>query len=253
MARYDLRILSTLDPEWESRQLRVVTFPAPPTIAKGVMYAEDCWRSDVIDRGLDIVPGAIAGAFTDRGPAFLIEKSLKSLFSTNQNSVQTFQGIFCATISFATLFETSKALYVTEAILERVSGISSSCHPGSHTSVPLAPNLTALLQLNRALDGREVSPGFTYADHLVTSRYFPGHDFSGNIPIDMLFSYLTLSECLDRSVDSIVLPATLSPGLRSLVSTTLSTNDRLAQVSPDPIRRIDIIDEFRRRELVRHE
>jgi len=229
---YSPLILNELDPEWRSRKITAVTFPAPPVRAKGVIYAEDAWRSDALERGEEIFRGhkytVLESAFTDRGPAFLIQYTLSELFTRAQLGVMVVpESIYCATISYATLLETSSTKYATDAVLEDIMSISSSCHPGSHTAVPMAPWLTLLLELERA--ERKEAQGFIFADDIAAGRYFPDYDFSSNASTDVLFQYATLSDCVPASVKELRLYPVLSERITGLLLPRLQSNEKLGR------------------------
>ncbi len=231
---YRLAILDTLDPEWESRTVDAVTFPAPPILAKSAIYAEDCWRSDVLERGESIFNDqgtCLGSAMTDRGPAFLLQYTLGDLFGRSERSdgiAVIPESIYCATISFASILESNGIIYATDAVIERVRSISASCHPGSHTSIPNSPWLTLLLELDRASDilHKKISPSFTFADHVDAHQYFPDIDFRRNEEVDQLFKYASLGPCMSTPGE-VRIPPVLSDRLRSIIP-ILESNDRLS-------------------------
>jgi len=230
MSSYKRQILEHFNPGWASMPLDVVTMPAPPVKAKGILYAEDCWRSDVLERAEDVFNAqddvaCISSAVTDLGPAFLLRTTLGKLLHMNKVAAVV-DPIYCATISYATLLEVGDTTYATDAIIEDVRDIQSSCHPGSHTSVPGAPYMTILLQLSYALDGRMLNLGMEFADHITAAAYFPAHDFNHNQQADRLFHYLTLTDCIGNSAARF--HAVLSPALRNIVQNDLVAHQNLA-------------------------
>lgn len=249
MPAYDVRIMNKVNPNWAEMPVDMVTFPCPPTKAKGVFYAFDSWSSDALDRRevFNTVSRTCLGAvFTTRGPAFLVRTSLGSLFTRDQDKVVVPAPIYCATVSFQTLFESQGTLYATATILERVSEISGSCHPASHTVVPGAPHMTLLLLLSYA--HRVNDPDFVFSDHLHAERLFPDHDFSGNRAAEQLFSYVTVSHALIKpKVDEIVVPRCLSAPAREVLLTTAYSNQHLFQMYPDPSEYVDMVDARNRR------
>jgi hypothetical protein len=232
-AGYRIELLNMLDPDWEGRTVDVVTFPAPPVLAKGVMYAEDCWRSDVVERGRELFgkEACRAGVFTDRGPAFVVRYPLAKLFrsfSGDQTAVAE-ASIYCANISYATLLEVGQRTYATDAILEGVTKVGASCHPASHTSVPDAPWMTLLLQLATASKVRKGLTGFVFADDEEARRYFAGYDFSSNRAVDQLFRFASLQDCLIfRRKHRLEVQPVLSDRMVDRMLPRLESNERLA-------------------------
>jgi len=248
---YNVRILNYLDPMWVERKVTAVTFPAPPFPVLGTIYAEDSWRSDVLERGEEIFRNKghrVRGStFTGRGPAFIIEYRLGQLFDLNlvrldsRDIAVVPKSIYCASTSYATILETPKLRYATDAILESVQLIAKSCHPASHTAIPMAPWLTLLLQLERA--ERKEANGFIFADDVTAGLYFTDVDFSANAAVDQLFQYATVSDCFDHEArldvrDTVVLYPTLSEHLRYQMLPLLQSNERLAVKATDAIDRV---------------
>lgn len=245
MSRYDLQILERLQPDWRQEDVDVVTFPAPPVPAKGHLYAEDCWRSNALEVATNMLRDkgkTVLGAlFTNRGPAFLMRQQLGDLLGHSGGVVSP---IYCATISFATLTESEGVVYATEALLEGMMSIMHSCHPGSHTCVPSAPLLTALIQTSYALDGRDLPSEFRFADHDMGSRYFPKHDFSANAFVDGAFRYLTIQDCVG-SASQIKVHPVLTRRVIETLNTVLLPNGHFKAKYPDVGQYIAVVDQFR--------
>lgn len=249
---YNLDVLKLLDPEWKSRTVDTVTFPAPPVLAKGVMYAEDCWASSTLERGEGIFRTrgrqCLGSVFTNRGPAFLVRYSLEDLFEEDRRDDRRMiipESIYCATISFSTLLESPKVLYANNAILEGVMSIGHSCHPGSHTAVPRAPWLTLILELERAESSRVKD--FVFADHDVSERYFPTHDFSSNDNLDQLFRYATIQDLLEPDYNTdqqtqVLIQPTLSARLVMDMIPRLESNERVRSTTADIHRFVHAVD-----------
>jgi hypothetical protein len=190
--------------DWTNREVLAVTFPAPPLKALDTVYAEDCWSSNALEMGSDVFFNkgntVIASKFTDRGPAFVVKYRLGQLINTSTRKGKfkvNANGIYCATIGYKKLFSSSGTEWATEANIEGLSLGSSSCHPASHTSIPLSPCLTSILQLNRAM---KVDVGsFKFADDIVSQKYFPNVDFNDNIIIDDLFNVLSTQHVISSS------------------------------------------------------
>jgi hypothetical protein len=245
------QLLDLLDADWRSKDVELVTFPAPPTPAKSVLYAEDSWRSNAVERGMSVMQdyhvhaNVLAGQFTDRGPAFLMRRRLSDLFDSRETGqVVAPSPIYCATISYTTLMESGGLLYATDTVLEGVSSISRSCHPASHTVVPNAPYLTAFLELRYAKDGRLAPTDFTFADHIHGMQYFPNYDFQGNAQVDWLFRYLTLADCLVSTSTEFKLFPVVSKRLRQLVNESLIANSNLAVKYNDNEQYIEAVDAY---------
>lgn len=248
---YTTQMLDMLQSNWRSLEVDLVTFPAPPTPAKGVLYAADSWRSDTLERGMAIFTdkhehmSALAGQFTERGPAFVLRQSLGNLLSTNGTAAVIPQPIYCATISYANLMESADLTYADDSILEGVRAISRSCHPASHTVAPAAPYLTAWLSIRYAKDGRKLPQDFVFADHLMAERYFPDMDFHGNAKLDCLFQYLTLADCLVNQTDHMFqLQPVLSRNMRTFINKHLVPNSNLAVRYADMYEYISVVDDF---------
>lgn len=248
---YTEALLNLLNPNWRDLWVDVITFPCPPTPAKSVLYAADAWRSDAVERGIEVFQAyhehsiVMAGQFTGRGPAFLIRRKLTSLLSIGSYGVTAPQPIYCAKVSYVSMFESGRLRYANDVILEGVSAISQSCHPASHTVVPDAPYLTAFLELRYADDGRELPHDFIFADHVSAGQYFPKHDFHGNMEVDTLFRYLTLQDCLVGNKDkAIMLYPVISQRLRQVISESLIANSNLAQKYPNVERYVQAVTAF---------
>lgn len=236
--------MESLDPEWKSRPVRFVTFPAPPVLAKGVIYFDDAWRSDTLERGVELFSQdrfqGISGAMTSRGPAFVIECPLDALVDVNlfRQRAEIPLSTYCATMSYFTLFE-DRTTYSTDVVLEGVRLISNSCHPGSHSAIPQSPWFTLMIQLQRA---SAVNPSYEIADHLEAESLFPGIDFSMNRRIDNLFKYATVSAMLDGKPSSRISPV-LSAELLSSQMALLESNQALWEKSlGDRQRFINLVD-----------
>ena len=198
---------------WQNRKVIAVTFPVPPNTAKGIIYAEDCWSSNALDMASDVFSdsvGRVLGcAFTDRGPAFAVEYPLSSLITCvpdrkNFISVEA-TSIYCARVGFKKIFETQETIWATEANIEGLSLGSSSCHPGSHTTIPHSPMLTTILQLKRIVDlgSRKTQLNQPFADDVVSAKYFPNVDFKKNVTATKEFNTIAVSHLLNHSTNSL--------------------------------------------------
>lgn len=234
MARYSADILRALDPDWRQREVSIVTFPAPPVLAKGQVYRIDGWSSRVFDNAFELFPGCYDAVMTNRGPAYLIRSKLGDLFSAGEAIPDP---IYCATISF----EHTQHNHPRAALIDHVRPIASSCHPASHTAIPCAPYLTMLLELSY-LERASVD-GFVLADHVSTAIYFANHDFDGNAVLDSLFRYMTISNGVRLEDDSCFsLHPSLSPRLRTRLIGELVGNENLSRQFPDYARYMHAVD-----------
>ncbi len=200
---------------WQREKVIAVTFPVPTLSAKGVVYAEDCWSSNALEMAADIFTekeGVVLGsAFTDRGPAFAIQYSLCDLVSLTDCCEKFIsvcaKSIYCATVGYKKLFETKKTAWATEANIEGLSLGSSSCHPGSHTAIPLSPILTTILQLKRLVEltnNRQLPERFkTFADDESSAKYFPQIDFTENVRATKAFNTIATSHILSHSANAL--------------------------------------------------
>ena len=247
MAHYSLELLNRLSSDWKEQVVDVVTFPAPPVPAKGCLYAEDCWRSSALETATDMLQSkgksVISAKFTNRGPAFLIRHRLGDLLMSDYGDAVTVNPIYCATIGYTTILETNELLYANDATLDSMLPISRSCHPGSHTCVPGAPMLTALLQVTYATDDRELPHDFVFADHVTGQKYFPEHDFSQNIGVDDLFKYMTIQDCVGQ-VKQVEMYPVLSTRLTELIFKQLQPNGHFRLKYPDIGKYIDVVTQF---------
>lgn len=247
---YTKQLLDLLDDKWPDRYVELVTFPAPPTPAKGVLYAEDSWRSDVLERGMSIFNSmalyqVLDARFTERGPAFLIRRRLEDIIRTEDGIAVVPNPIYCATISYATLLEQGNLVYASDSVLENVREIESSCHPASHTVAPGAPFLTSWLELRYAADGRRLPQDFVFADHDMAERYFPKRNFQANRELDQIFKYLTLDDCLvHHTQTTFQLYPVISGHLRQHIATKLVSNTNLHRRQPDLYKYIALVDDL---------
>ncbi len=246
-AGYSIDILKLLDPDWAQLDIDVVTFPAPPVVAKGVLYAEDCWRSDTLERAIEVLQNAgkvvLQAAFTNRGPAFLVRERLYALLETYSDKAVISKPIYCATIGYAKLFESGDVVYASDATLDDLDEITHSCHPGSHTCVPAAPMLTALLQVGYATDNRKLPHEFVFADHVIGQKYFPAHDFSHNWDVDELFRYMTIQDCVGDVLQVNMYPV-LSTRLTAVIYRQLQPNGHFRVKHPDLAKYIETVNQF---------
>lgn len=248
MPHYSLDLLNLLNPDWAQLAVDVVTFPAPPVPAKGVLYAEDCWRSDTLERAGDVLLSkgkmVLRAAFTNRGPAFLVRERLGDvLHEEDHHDAVTGEPIYCATIGYAKLLETNDLVYASDATLDGLMEISRSCHPGSHTCVPNAPMLTALLQVSYATDDRDMPHEFVFADHVVGQKYFPTHDFSHNTDVDELFRYMTIQDCVG-SLTQVNMYPVLSSRLVEVIFSRLQPNGHFRVKHHDLAKYISVVQSF---------
>lgn len=245
--RYSTAILSKLNPDWGDMIIRVVTFPAPPVPAKGVLYAEDAWASNTVEHALELFQAkeyrALSAAMTIWGPAVVLQQRLAELTNrTNGKGYIMPTPMYCATMSYEVL-GSSHRTYANNTILEGIQPIHQSCHPGSHSCLPIAPFLTLWLQLERTHGNTDLPTDFEFADHLVGAGLFPQIDFSMNRAADRLFSYLTVSDCLQNIGPSITLSPVISHALQQLANTTLVSHEHLA-AGMDVSRLIQRIDAY---------
>lgn len=208
---------------WRDLTVDLVTFPAPPVSAKGVFYAADAWGSTTLDRGRDVFNSqkiaCLDATMTYRGPAFLLRRRIQDLLNVNRDG-HFDAPIYCAMISWERLLEDRVQSYANKALLEGITPISRSCHPGSHHSIPYAPWLTLITQFRRATDSRfEHDPidEFTFADHIESLRYFPDHDFSRNREVDKLFSTVSLTDLVGTATHHLVVYPVLGDTLKFYV------------------------------------
>lgn len=248
--RYSTAILHKLNPDWGDLSIRVVTFPAPPIPAKGVLYAEDAWASNTVEHALELFQAkeyrALSASMTNWGPAVVLQQRLAELMveATTKELVDYVIPVpmYCATMSYEVL-GSGHHTYANNTILEGIQPIHQSCHPGSHTCLPGAPFLTLWLQLERTRDNDNLPAGFQFADHQAGAGLFPQIDFSMNMAADKLFSYMTLADCMINGADARVLRPVISPALQQLAISNLASHSRLA-AGMDVSRLIQRIDAY---------
>lgn len=142
---------------WSDRFVRLVAFPLPPTPVGKIIYMPDAFASKVFDvkpqfsHGDDFQPVMIKPS--KWGPAILAHVQLKEIikFDKETGNLLVPRSTLCARTSFyGKTFSDSGIIFATDIVLDGVSTIARSCHPGSHYSIPGAPYLTALLQYAQA-------------------------------------------------------------------------------------------------------
>jgi hypothetical protein len=157
--------------DWEYASelyVRLVAIPVPPTTVQGIIFDPESYSSKVIDTwksGEEMVSGMkMVTSFFDPqlGPVFLVSTKLRHLLTMHDGAKlepSSRFGIeaatFCGSVSFWNV-DLEGDTYADGVQLDRVQTVGSSCHPGSHYSIPRAPYLTALLQFNQ---GATVDPG----------------------------------------------------------------------------------------------
>lgn len=134
--------------------VKIVSLPIPPTPVDGVLFMPDSFCSKVFDNPIETdAEFKIAMVkHTKFGPAMLIYAPFGELISFDAETgyLEINAATYCARVSYYVLCESNGFKYADEVVIDSISSVSRSCHPGSHYIVPHAPHLTALLQYSQA-------------------------------------------------------------------------------------------------------
>lgn len=164
----------------------------PPTPVNGMLFMPDSFSSKVFDNNSIKTNSEFKIAMvkpTVFGPAILLYVPFGNLveFDSTTGYLNVVVATFCARVSYYILCKSNGIEYADQVVIDSLSTIARSCHPGSHYVVPKASYLTALLQYSQAptykdLDNRKLV--LTYLTPQQGEALFPHCLFDTNKFVD---------------------------------------------------------------------
>ncbi len=172
--------------------VKLVAIPLPPTPVGNVLFLPNAFASKTYDREFDLDETGFKLITADFHPqlgiVLLLITKLKHLIDWKGDLLNVHISTFCAGVSFYEKRSENGLIWADEVVLDSLTSIHRSCHPGSHYIIPRSPSLTALLQFVQAPDtsdadddrlGRQLF-NFTYLLPIEGENLFPTARWSGN-------------------------------------------------------------------------
>ena len=189
-------------------RILVVVIPLPPDVeVNGLIHMDDAFASKTYDIGfdrdhndftiIDMIPTIV-------GPAILISTRVRELIFLTDREESMFESYSMArrippapgTIPFIAVQRPACCANVSyyqetiggqnygiDTVINSLSLVTSSCHPGSHISIPEAPFLTAAIQHHCGFS-RRADMNKRFISPMEAKTFFPSYDYSKNMVVD---------------------------------------------------------------------
>lgn len=184
---------------YKYNRILLIAAPLPPVKVRGLIYMPDCFASKTFQAQYDQKDGLgkqysykVLGAVpSENGPAILISIELGNVIGFNAGILTVLRQSICASVSYWTRrglrdSKGERADYAIDVSLDNLN-FNSSCNPGSHVVVPMAPHLTALLQYATSPDDAGKCTIIKNLSYMAPERgmaLFPEIDFGRNVVVD---------------------------------------------------------------------
>lgn len=212
---------------YQYKTVRVISIPLPPIHVKGLIYRPDSFASKTFDNVFDTYGSKYRSAsvtHTPFGPAVLMTLPLEELIGYDQNTgfLTVHRASCCATVTYSLKMglkeNGEKYDFAWNVVLDGLSFAGRSCNPGSHTLVPRAPHLTALIQYANAPEGYGfgVQTFQQYLEPEMGERLFPEWNFDGNAAIDAWIAKCTVDNNVRLKENTVGIGLWAIPFLRQL-------------------------------------